>query len=284
MSYLDELRRELARTRLPRRIRRRIGLEIEDHLACDPKADLGSPAALARQFADELGTSLARRAAFASFAALAVAGVAFALAFVAQADRGLARAVGQSAMPAARAGIWLMVLGSQIAFVSGALAALRALRRRRDATMPQAEAAIVLRRCAIGLGSGLITMGGLALTALTWHGGEGSWKTLALVGAASGILAIVAALPVVVAAGRLRPAGPGDPGGLSEDVGGLLPASLHGRPWRFALAVALAVGIAVAGAGLLQADPFDGALRGLAEGAACLTGFGLLGRYLALRP
>jgi hypothetical protein len=36
-------------------------------------------------------------------------------------------------------------------------------------------------------------------------------------------------------------------------------------------------------AGVVQSDPFDGLARGLADGAACLAGFAVLGRYLGLR-
>jgi hypothetical protein len=43
------------------------------------------------------------------------------------------------------------------------------------------------------------------------------------------------------------------------------------------------VAVAIALAGVVQDDGFDGGLRGLLDGAACLAGFGVLGRYLALR-
>ncbi len=58
MSWLDELERELRKTGMPVARRRRIIAEFADHLASDPGSEerLGSPAALARQFADEVGT------------------------------------------------------------------------------------------------------------------------------------------------------------------------------------------------------------------------------------
>jgi hypothetical protein len=43
------------------------------------------------------------------------------------------------------------------------------------------------------------------------------------------------------------------------------------------------VAIVIAPAGVLQSDPYDGALRGVADALACLTGFALLGRYLGLQ-
>jgi hypothetical protein len=58
MSWLDELELELRKTGMPAARRRRIVTEFADHLASDPGSEerLGSPAALARQFADEVGT------------------------------------------------------------------------------------------------------------------------------------------------------------------------------------------------------------------------------------
>ena len=51
----------------------------------------------------------------------------------------------------------------------------------------------------------------------------------------------------------------------------------------FALAIAGAVALCIALAGILQADPFDGLARAFADGALCLIGFALLGRPLGLR-
>jgi hypothetical protein len=41
--------------------------------------------------------------------------------------------------------------------------------------------------------------------------------------------------------------------------------------------------LVVTGAGIVTHDPYDGAIRGMLEAAACLTGYGLLGGYLGLR-
>ncbi len=83
MSYLNDLESELTATGIPARRRRRILAEFADHLHEDPSAELGAPRDLARQFADELGTSLARKAAFRAFAALAFAGVGLVAMFLA---------------------------------------------------------------------------------------------------------------------------------------------------------------------------------------------------------
>jgi hypothetical protein len=58
LNWLDELELELRRTGMPDSRTRRIVAELADHLASEPGSEerLGSPAALARQFADEIGT------------------------------------------------------------------------------------------------------------------------------------------------------------------------------------------------------------------------------------
>ncbi len=83
MTYLDALESELTATGIPARRRRRIVAEFADHLHEDPAAELGAPSELAKQFADELGTSRARAAAFRSFAALAFAGISLMGMFIA---------------------------------------------------------------------------------------------------------------------------------------------------------------------------------------------------------
>ena len=59
MTWLDQLDLELRKARIAASRRRRIIAEFADHLASEPGCEdrLGSPAALARQFADELSTA-----------------------------------------------------------------------------------------------------------------------------------------------------------------------------------------------------------------------------------
>jgi hypothetical protein len=71
---------------------------------------------------------------------------------------------------------------------------------------------------------------------------------------------------------------------MFEDLGWIVPRPLRGHPWRLALVLAGAIAVILAAAGVVQSDPYDGALRGVLDGLACLTGFALLGRYLGLRP
>jgi hypothetical protein len=284
MSYLDELSSELTNVGISGSLRRRIHAEISDHLACDPDADLGAPRELARQFADELGTSRARRAGLASFLALAVAGTLFGVAFATSP----APAFGYGGAPDSQflGGLanLVAILAPQLAFVAGTLAGLRALRRRSDRVIPRAEAAIIARRALVGICAGLASMLALALMAIEYHRDVASWwMTLALVGSAVGAAALASVTPWAFSALRTRPAACGSAGDLFDDFGELVPMRLRGRPWAFAVTVAAGVAIAVTIAGVAGSDGFDGAVRGVAEAVACLAGFAMFGRFLGLR-
>jgi MFS family permease len=282
-AYLDELTRELTRAGVRGRSRERIVAEFADHLDCDPSAELGSPTALARQFADELGTDRARRGAAAAFAALAVAGAPFAIAVLG--SRYLGGATGARSPLLGTLASVVGVLAPQFAFAAGMLAILRALRHRRDAVVSRAEANVILRRAAIALVAGVATMAALALMAIEFpHTGSSGWRTFSLVAAALGAAGLIAATPAVLRAIKLRPAVAGAAGDIFDDLGPLAPAGWRGHPWRPALAIAALVGVAVALAGVVGSDPYDGVARGMLDAGACLAGFALLGRYVGLRP
>ncbi len=278
MTYLDELSRELARRGIRGAIRSRILSEVDDHLRSEPDADerFGAPAAIANEFAVELGSQATRRAAFVAFAALAVAGAVYAVAFVSLAfasppTETLAPALGSLALAA-------MVVAPQVAFVAGALALIRAL-RRRDRAMPTAELAVLRRRTLVALGSGVVTMGALVL-----YGHEfapslaGWWTTVTYVSAGAAALVLAVASVPAARAARYKPELAGSAGDVFDDLG-----LVSGDPWRLACWVAAAVGAAVWLAGIVQGDPLDGLVRGIFEAAACLAGFAALGRYLGLR-
>jgi hypothetical protein len=277
---IDRLDRELGAVGIRGRLRRRILDELRDHLACDPQAELGEPRALARQFADELGTARSRRAAYAAFGALGLAGIAYGVAFVAVALNGPSAANLDARTPVlgflAQAAV---VVAPQVAFVSGSLALLRAFRRRRDRAIPAREVEILVRRTGLALAAGLATMGSIALFAYEY----GVERGIAYIGAAVGGGALLLAAPPVLAALRVRPAAPGEPGDVFADLGVLVPGRLRGDPWRFARAVAVLAGVLVWAAGIVQGDPIDGLLRGILEALACLGGFAVLGRFLGLR-
>lgn len=284
MSYIDQLSRELASVGIGGSLRRRIVAEFSDHLDCEPAAELGAPRELARQFADELGTSRARRAGLATFLALALAGTLFGVVFVTSP----AVVFGSGGHPDSRllGGLanLVAILAPQFAFVAGTLAALRTVRRRSALVIPRAEARIIARRALVGLIAGFATMLAVATMAIEFHRSLPSWwMTLALLSSAIGAAALASVTPLALAAARTRPVAEGSAGDLFEDFGALMPRRLRGRPWAFALIVAAGVAVATTVAGIAGSDGYDGALRGLAEALACLGGFALFGPFLGLR-
>jgi hypothetical protein len=283
MTYLETLASQLAAVGIRGRRRARILAEFADHLDCDSQAELGDPSELARQFANELGTTLARRAAVTAFAGLALAGIFAGVAFL-TGQRRLFVSASDAVSPVGQIGAWMVVIGGQVAFVAGGLSALRAFRTRHAGVVARAQALVIVRRASVGIAAGMVTMVGFGLVALALvHHAAGWWTTLALSLSGAGVAALLLAASAVVSAGRLWPVAEGSAGDLTEDLGTLMPPQLQGRPWALALATAGIVVVLIAAAGVVQADPYDGLLRGLADGVACLAGFGLLGRFLGLR-
>lgn len=265
---IDELDRELRAAGVPVRRRRRIRLELEDHLACDPSADLGDPRALARQFADELGTAYARRAGLAIFLLLAPLGMLTIALFLFASVR-----ISYPPLPLTLA----LVVGVQLAFVGGTLAALRAWRLRGLVVIPAAEAGVLARRAGLAVVGAALTTVPLGYLASGFYPFVWTSRPLAWVTFAAGAMAALLGSAAVVRAWRLRPVAEGETHDLSFDVG------LNVDPWRIALAIAGAVAVCITLAGVLQFDPIDGLARGLADGLLCLAGFAVLGRPLGLR-
>jgi hypothetical protein len=263
------------------RLRARILAEAADHLAEGDQESFGDPAELARQFADEVGTAAASRAALRAFAALAVAGAAYAV---------VGAALGRPDVAGARepalgviATFGAVVL-PQVAFVAGSLAALRAWRRRGERKLPAAEIRLMLRRTGVALGAGGGSLACAALYAFEFRPGLGSaWSDAGLAAAAAASIPVAVAAGLTARAARLRPQASGAAGDVFDDLGPLVAVRYRDRPWAFAVVVAAAVGSVVLIAGIAQADPFDGALRALAEATACLAGFWALGKPLGLR-
>jgi hypothetical protein len=273
---LEELQRELSQVGIHGRRARRIVTEFDDHLASNPDADLGAPRAIARQFADELGTSLARRAAFRAFLCLAVAGGIFGASILRISALG---GVGDVHMSAPIVAVLLAcILAGEISFVAGGSALLRAFWLRHQRVIAAGEATVLVRRAGIGLSTGAVTLAALPVISLSDHHSFG--ELFAFVAAGTGLVAIAAAVPAVLNAARVRPVNPGEVGDLFSDLGPFAP---HGvGPWRFAVLFAAGVAVVIALGGVAGNDPFDGIARGLANGLACLACFAVLGRYLGL--
>jgi hypothetical protein len=141
---IRDLARELRAAGIPRGARRRILLEAHAHVDDAPDAYFGDPKALAAAFAEELGRTAARRASFGAFAALAVAGITYTIAFW-RLGQQQPRDLPPHLLPAALGAILL----PQVAFVAGALAPL--------ARSPR----VAVRRAAVGLLAAAGTLGSL---------------------------------------------------------------------------------------------------------------------------
>ena len=281
MTYLDNLSRELVAHGIRGQTRRRILLEVDDHLRSDSEAEdrFGSAHEVANFFAAELGAQATRRAAVSAFAALGVAAAVYAasfasLSFASPPSETLDPALGALALAA-------MIVAPQVSFVAGVLALVRALRRRGVRVIPTQELIVIRRRTGVALFFGLVTMSALALYAYEFRSAlAGWWLTLTFTSTAcASILLALATLPTI-AATRVRPQVAGEAGDVFTDVG---LARFGGDPWRFARVVAVGVGSLVWLAAAVQGDPFDGLIQGVVEGLACFGGFAVLGRYLGLR-
>jgi hypothetical protein len=254
VSWLDELDSELRAARVPVGRRHRILAELTDHLATDPGAErrLGSPSALARQFADELGTAYARRAGYGIFLALAPVGVLFGVLFT------VAALYTTSVDPPVTIGL---ALGAQT----------------RDArVLAAADARVLVRRAVLGISGGAIAVATLGFAVFQGRGVQWQVPALAYATVAVGALALTAAAALTARAVVLQPAREGAAGDLASDLG------VSVDPWRLAFAIAGAVALCIAVGGVVQADPIDGLVRAIGDGLLCLAGFALLGRPLGL--
>jgi len=243
---MNGLRRELADRGIRGRLAARIEAELDDHLACDPQADIGDPAEIAERFAVELRVVRTRRASIGTFAALAVT----------------AALVAASAPSHASAHAWagLLILAcAQIAFVAGSLALLRALRGGAAGDCRLAQ-----RRAAIALAAGVGVAAGLAA--------EGRMLTIVLgVGAvaplAAAALANRRALQLTPRAGAR---------GLGADLGP------HAALILFALGALAVAGVVFQGVAF-EDSGWEGIIRGAIEAGGLGAGVVVLGRPLRLR-
>jgi hypothetical protein len=246
MSYLDEFDLELTRVGIPVRRRKRILAEFADHLHEDPRADLGTPHELAREFADQMGTRLARVTAYRAFGVLALAAAVLVVMFF-EGGRTWGGWVGYGSHPISdyMPSWWTPLLvvwffTAQVAFAAGSLALLRAWRLRHQPVISAQDAAILNRRAALGLAAGAVTMlvlpatdlmlarpldyrlpgGAIDPAADQWHSlflvtAASWWGYVALIGGPILIVILLSMLPSVLAAARMRPSQEGTAGDLT---------------------------------------------------------------------
>jgi hypothetical protein len=290
MTYLDTLETELTKAGIPPRRRRRILAEFADHLEqSSSSAELGAPPELARQFADEIGTRLARRTAYTAFLVLTVVAAFLVVTFVTGGrQHGW---VGYGAYHDGLAPRWwwgplqlAFTLTAEIALASGTLAALRAHRLRRQAAITRTDAVVINRRTALALVAAAVTMLDLPLTAggATNLGAPvgGIWWPAVQYGGWAAIALLLTVLPAVLAAARLKPQKDGE---VTDLVGDLGLGDLRVTPLGVVLAFSAVIAFALTLIGAHSGDTHDGLIRGLLDAGACITGFVVLGRYLGLR-
>jgi hypothetical protein len=236
-------------------------LELEDHLRCDPAADLVAPREIAERFAEELRVPRTGRSAYGAFAALTIT----ALAILASARGGGPVVAGERGWIESLGGVAL-VLGAQVSFVAGVLALWCAVRRP---TLP-ADLRLVQRRAAIGLAAG-----GFALTAHLVQSivVQPYMSTLWFVFAISAT--VVPGLALAGAAHELR-------GAVV-----LTPVTAPSRrPFPASLVVAAGtavVTVMIVGSAFAESSWNEGLNRGGIELVAFALGFLLLGRRLGIR-
>lgn len=210
--YLSELDAALSSAGVRGGLRERIVAEFADHLDCNPDAELGEPGALASEFADELGTSFARTAAFRAFLALALAGLLVGVRLVT-----LIPLHATDFSTADTAAIVISLMACQLALVAGGLGFARAVRLGGQRAVPRREAAVLARRAGVGLLAGAVTIVSFPVTQMYRdHPGAlsiGSQTTTWLwpIASAAVLLSLLAAVPAVVRAARLPPTRPDRP-------------------------------------------------------------------------
>jgi hypothetical protein len=242
------LREELARVGIRGRLADRIVAELDDHLACDPAADVGAPREIAQRFADELRLPRTRQATYLGFAGLVLAAVLLAAFFASSSQPS-----GFAGRISPFAGLDI-ALGAQVGFVAGVLALWGLLRGT--------AAAVVQRRVLVALLGGGIVLAGEAVDVVA----EQRWWAL---------LALAPAPILAVSAVRLR---------LAVGLTPVRVAVSRG----FTLAEAFWVGAAVVtlmvvGSALAEHSWLEGVDRGVIEAAVFALGFLGPGRYLGIR-
>jgi hypothetical protein len=263
MSYLDDLRPELAKRGIRGQLAARIEAELADHLACDPDAPLGEPALVASRFAQELGVARTRRATFESFGALALAAILLAVSVRALSPAGgLPDLFGARGLVVALAGL-AIALGAQVAFVAGVLGASLAVRRSAAVRLAQRRMRIALAACLLVVAGELVDAVALRPIVAGW------WFVLALVAACGSGVALAWCLRSMHAASRLV---------VAETAIRPLPGSL-----LVAVAVSAALAMCV-GSAVVEHSWVEGVWRGGIEAVAIAGCFLALGRRLGLRP
>ncbi len=298
-DYLRGFERRLAEVGVEGRDARRLLAEARDHLlTAAEKSDeptavsaFGNPRELARQAAAELGTLRTRAAAVTAFAALGVAGAAYAVLFLTLPHAGSPDITGGSVPGLGAAAFAGVVFFPQLAFVAGCLALVRVLRLRCRGAQPGEELRVQRARVVVALAAGALTFVSFAVAAIDCSGDLAGWWRAAALGVSAPLALLLGgmSLPCLRAARPWAP--PGYPAGdATTDLDAVFAAVpiLRRAPrprtaGQLLVVVATLAASVVALAGAVAGDPFDGLLRAAFEAVAVLVCFAALGRRLALR-
>jgi hypothetical protein len=278
VTYLDHLGAELTRVGIRGRQRGRILAEAADHIAEGGAEEFGDPKGLAQLFADELATQETTRAAYLAFAALALAGAGFGVAWhqLVLHSHGGAGITSAAFVPLGILAAFALIACPQISFAAGLLSILRARRLRKLRAAPAAELALLARRTRTALGFGAASTFAFSVYAVDYHSTYPGWEVVA-----AGIGGLVLMVPLAAAAayGRraatVQSAAPGEAGDMFDDF----PVRLPQRPWLVCFALTAALAIVFLGA----AWPDEGPRNAFAESVLVIGSFAALGRRLGLR-
>jgi hypothetical protein len=270
-GYLRQLERDLAARGVRGRSADRVLAEARDHLLELGDVERFGPSdRIAEEIAAQLATTRTIRSSYGAFAALALTGLAY-LAFLALA--------GQPDLFGARheaiglAAVLGLVLGPQVALVSGCLAVLRAVRLRGRSQLSAEELDVIRARATVALGAGAVTVLAMAVWVVEYR-----QSTTLLVLPALAAVALAAEARAVRRAGQPEAIATGPAGDVFDDLG------FRFDPWGFALVFAVLIGVlGFAGGWVAEGDPGSGVVRGGFEAIAVLGCFTVLGRRLALR-
>ena len=287
---LDELAAALHGDGVRGTASRRVLAEARDHLeeatarVGEEEAirDFGSPRELAGLVAAEVATSRTRSAAYATFLVLAPLGLAYSALYLSFPNGSQLDQSGGSVPGLGFLTLAGIVFLPQIAFVSGVLALLRAMRMRSRDTLSSVELRMQRARAAVASTAGILTLVSLGLFAIDQRRIIAGWWLVGVVVAcavlippllAVGLATCRAARPFVSVDGRADD--------VFDDLAPLFQMPVVRRydfpshPWRFAVIVGLVFAAAV--------GPFAGPAGSVGEFAVLLVCFRVLGRPLGLR-
>jgi hypothetical protein len=298
-AFVREVAARLASLGVRGKALERVLAEVRDHLDesrragdSDPAASFGDPKEFARLVAFQVATANTRRAALGTFGVLALVGIAYTTLFaLVPAAGGWADIFGGHVQALGPVLGIASVVFPQIAFVSGSLALLQALRIRRNDVVGREELALLRRRSNVALAAGAGALASIAGFAADFQGTMAGWWTWTTLATSVALLAPLAAASYVVSDSACPAAAPGGPiGDVFDDLAIVFrsePVSrlrLPEHPWLFATICAAGVGGAAFVAGwYAEGDPGSGIVRGGFEAFALLVCFAGLGRLLGLR-